>query len=251
MSLFTSKKKVQDITSGGANPPLRHIGFIMDGNGRWAKKRGLPREMGHKAGADVFKKITEYCLSLGIEVVTVYAFSTENWKRPKAEIDGIMKLFVEYLHDGLDKDWKTKAKIVFLGDTSVFSSETKELIDAITKKSSHYPQTLNIAMNYGGRDDIVHAVNALIEEGVEKVSESDIARKLYTGSQPDPDLIVRTGGEYRLSNFLTWQSTYSELYFTKTLWPDMRAKDVDEAISFFNSRQRRFGDVKSNKQEKK
>ncbi len=243
MGLFSFKKR--DIKSGGAIPPLRHIAFIMDGNGRWANKRGLPREMGHKAGAEAFRRISEYCVTLDIKHVTVYAFSTENWKRPQSEVDGIMKLLVEFLHDGLENPQRKNARICFLGDTSRFSPEIRELMDKIAERSKDFPHTLNIAVNYGGRDDIVHAVNKLIAEGKTSVTEEDISSSLYTEGQPDPDLIVRTGGEWRLSNFLTWQSTYSELYFSKTLWPDMTEKDVDEALKFFESRQRRFGGVKN------
>ena len=242
MRLFSLKKK--ETKSGGTKPPLRHIGFIMDGNGRWAKKRGLPREMGHKAGAEAFKRIIECCIDRDIELVTVYAFSTENWKRPQSEVDGIIKLFVEYLHDGLENPRQKNSRIRFLGDSSRFSPEVRDLMDRIVEKSKHYPHALNIAINYGGRDDIVYAVNSLIAEGKTEITEEDISSHLYTAGQPDPDLIVRTGGEWRLSNFLTWQSTYSELFFTNTLWPDMSGKDVDEALEFFASRQRRFGQVK-------
>ncbi len=243
MGLFSLKKK--DSKSGGTIPPLRHIAFIMDGNGRWAKNRNMPREMGHKAGAEAFRKIAEYCFEKEIECVTVYAFSTENWKRPQSEVDGIMKLLVDFLHDGLENPRRRNARICFLGDTSRFSKEIQSLMAEICEKSKNYPQTLNIAVNYGGRDDIVHAVNTLINEGKTNITENDISSRLYTANQPDPDLIVRTGGEWRLSNFLTWQSTYSELYFTKTLWPDMKNKDVDEALEFFSSRQRRFGGIKN------
>ncbi len=243
MGLFFSKKK--DIQSGGTTPPLRHIAFIMDGNGRWAKKRGLPREMGHRSGAEAFRKIAEYCFEKEIEAVTVYAFSTENWKRPQSEVDGIMRLLVDFLRDGLENAQRRNARVCFLGDTSRFSDEIRQLMEEICQKSKDYPQTLNIAINYGGRDDIVHAVNTLISEGKTRITEDDISSRLYTAHQPDPDLIVRTGGEWRLSNFLTWQSTYSELYFTKTLWPDMTKKDVDEALDFFMTRQRRFGGIKN------
>ena len=240
-SLFRDNKK----TSGGANPPLRHIAFIMDGNGRWAKKRGLAREVGHRYGAEVFKKITEYCFERGVEVVTVYAFSTENWRRPQSEVDGIMRLFVEYLRDALNKEWKNPVQLRFLGDTSVFSEETRALIKETSEKSAHYTQILNIAINYGGRDDILHAVNTLISEGKTKITAEDIDSHLYTKGLPEPELVVRTGGEWRLSNFLTWQSTYSELYFTKTLWPDMTKHDVDLAFDLFENRVRRFGVIKA------
>lgn len=242
MGLFSLKKK--EAKSGGTQPPLRHIGFIMDGNGRWASSRGLPREMGHKAGAEAFRRIIECCIDRDIELVTVYAFSTENWKRPQSEVDGIMNLFIEYLHDGLENPRKKNSRIRFLGDNSRFSPYTQELMERITEKSKDFKHGLNIAMNYGGRDDIVHAVNTLIAEGKTEITEEDISSHLYTYGQPDPDLIVRTGGEWRLSNFLTWQSTYSELFFTDTLWPDMKDKDVDEALEFFASRKRRFGQVK-------
>ena len=242
MGLFSLKKK--DTKSGGTQPPLRHIAFIMDGNGRWANKRGLPREMGHKRGAEAFRRMVEHCIDRDIELVTVYAFSTENWKRPQSEVDGIMKLFAEYLKDGLENPRQKNSKIRFLGDTSRFSPEIQELMADIVEKSKDFRHSLNIAINYGGRDDIVYAVNSLIAEGKTKITEDDISSHLYTGGQPDPDLIVRTGGEWRLSNFLTWQSTYSELFFTKTLWPDMTEKDLDEALDFFEKRQRRFGAVK-------
>ena len=242
MRLFSLKKK--DVKSGGTQPPLRHIAFIMDGNGRWANSRGLPREMGHKAGAEAFRRVVEYCFNRNIELVTVYAFSTENWKRPQSEVDGIMKLLMDYMQEWLDNHNGNKFNIRFLGDTTRFSPEIQKLMKDVTEDAQDYPHTLNVAINYGGRDDIVHAVNTLISEGKTEVTEEDISSRLYTMGQPDPDLIVRTGGEWRLSNFLTWQSTYSELYFSKTLWPDMIYRDVDEALEFFATRQRRFGNVK-------
>lgn len=200
--------------------------------------------MGHKEGAEAFRKIVEYCFNRKIELVTVYAFSTENWKRPQSEVDGIMKLLVDYMREWLDSPKDNKFNIRFLGDVSRFSPEIQQLMAEVTQDPQDYPHTLNVAINYGGRDDIVHAVNTLISEGKTEVTEEDISSRLYTLGQPDPDLIVRTGGEWRLSNFLTWQSTYSELYFTRTLWPDMIYRDVDDALEFFATRQRRFGNVK-------
>lgn len=241
MGLFSLKKKKTE--SGGENPPLRHIAFIMDGNGRWAKKRGLPRELGHHEGAKAFIRVVEYCIDLDIKLVTVYAFSTENWKRPQSEVEGIMKLFVEYLEDGLTNKRKKNMRVRFLGDKSRFSPEIQALMDEVVEKTAHFDYDLNIAINYGGRDDIVYAVNSLIKEGKTEITEEDVSSHLYTKNQPDPDLIVRTGGEWRLSNFLTWQSTYSELYFTNKLWPDMQEKDVDDAVEFFKNRKRRFGKV--------
>ncbi|MBQ7500711.1 MAG: di-trans,poly-cis-decaprenylcistransferase [Clostridia bacterium] len=222
---------------------LKHIGFIMDGNGRWAKKRMMPREYGHREGAKVFEDISEYCGSIGIKAVTVYAFSTENWKRPDNEVGAIMKLFSAYLFKALDSMMKKDIHIVFLGDKSVFSESDRALMDRIERESVNNSKRLNIAVNYGGRDDIVHAVNKAIESGETHITEEIISRNLYTHDCPDPDLIVRTGNEMRLSNFLLWQSAYSELYFTETLWPDMRHADVDEAIRVFYSRKRRYGNV--------
>lgn len=222
---------------------LRHIAFIMDGNGRWAKKRGMPRTYGHSVGAKVFKKIIEYCGDSGIKAVTVYAFSTENWKRPKEEVDTILSLFTDYLSDA-EKSWKEKnIQVHFLGSKDVFPQEVKERMIKLENDSSDREKILNIAVNYGGRDDVVHAVNELIAEGKTHITEDDITSHLYTKSSPPPDLIVRTGAEIRLSNFLLWDSAYSELYFTSTLWPDFDEKCVDECVKEFYGRKRRFGGV--------
>ena len=222
---------------------LRHIAFIMDGNGRWAKKRGMPRTYGHSVGAKVFKKIIEYCGDSGIKAVTVYAFSTENWKRPKEEVDTILSLFTDYLSDA-EKSWKEKnIQVHFLGSKDVFPQEVKERMIKLENDSSDREKILNIAVNYGGRDDVVHAVNELIAEGKTNITEDDITSHLYTKASPPPDLIVRTGAEIRLSNFLLWDSAYSELYFTSTLWPDFDEKCVDECVKEFYGRKRRFGGV--------
>ena len=222
---------------------LRHIAFIMDGNGRWAKKRGMPRTYGHSVGAKVFKKIIEYCGDAGIKAVTVYAFSTENWKRPKEEVDTILSLFTDYLSDA-EQSWKEKnIQVHFLGSKDVFPSEIKERMIKLENDSCDREKILNIAVNYGGRDDIVHAVNELIAEGRTEVSEDDITSHLYTKASPPPDLIVRTGAEIRLSNFLLWDSAYSELYFTSTLWPDFDEKCVDLCVKEFYGRKRRYGGV--------
>ena len=216
---------------------LKHIAFIMDGNGRWAKSRNMPREYGHKNGARVFREITEYCHKIGIKYITVYAFSTENWKRPKKEIDAIMKLLDEYL----DKQRPENASIRFIGDIDALDSKLCKKIKALEKETSGHSSVLNVAMNYGSRAELVNAFNVLLSKGKESVSLDDINSALYTGDCPDPDLIVRTGGDMRLSNFLLWQAAYSELLFIDTLWPDMTSKDVDLAISEFYSRKRRFG----------
>lgn len=216
---------------------LRHIAFIMDGNGRWAKARNMPREYGHKRGAQVFREITDYCHKLGIEYMTVYAFSTENWKRPKAEVDAIMKLLEEYL----DREMPEGVRIRVIGDVSALDERLVNKIRAVEEKSKDNKSVVNIAINYGSRAEIVNAFNKLMSEGKTKVSEEEINSALYTGDCPDPDLIVRTGGDIRISNFLLWQAAYSELYFTDTLWPDMTSSDVDKAIEAFSSRKRRYG----------
>lgn len=221
----------------------KHIAFIMDGNGRWAKKRLMPREYGHKVGAQVFQKITEYCGDIGIHAVTVYAFSTENWRRPQNEVNAIFKLFDEYIEKAAKSLSEKNIRVIFLGDKSVFKEELRQKMEKLEHDSINNEKILNIAINYGGRDEICHAVNECIRQGITNITESDISAHLYTSQSPEPDLIVRTGGEYRLSNFLMWQSAYAELYFTDTLWPDMTSKQVDEAVRVFQSRNRRYGGV--------
>ncbi len=231
------KRKKQEV----APSTLKHIAFIMDGNGRWAKKRGLPREAGHKKGADVFERTVRHCFERGIGVVTVYAFSTENWSRPKHEVDAIMELLLRYL-EYAEKSFKDyDARLCFLGDKSPLAPALREKaqrLEEITKDRTH---TLNIALNYGARAEITSAVNKLLAEGKTAVTEKDISDCLYTAASPDPDLIVRTGGDYRISNFLLWQAAYAEFYFTPTLWPDLTTKEIDEAIADFEGRHRRFG----------
>ena len=233
-----TRSHLHDVT---VDERLSHIAFIMDGNGRWAKKRGMPREYGHTVGAKVFKEITEYCGDIGINTVTVYAFSTENWKRPKNEVDAIMKLFVDYIYEALGVMMKRDICIKFLGDKTPLPDKMKELMAQVEEGSKNNRKHLNIAINYGGKDEIIHAVNAAYSDGLKTVTEKDIEDRLYTAGQPMPDLIVRTAGEMRLSNFLMWQSAYSELYFTDTLWPDMKPHDVDCAVRAFYNRQRRYG----------
>lgn len=222
---------------------LQHIAFIMDGNGRWAQKRGLPREIGHKHGAKTFKNIVKYCGDIGLRAVTVYAFSTENWKRPEREISALIDLLDSYI-DNFAKDLgENDIKIKFIGDITRFGEKLGEKIKRIEKSTQNNHFVLNIAINYGGRAELVHAFNKLISDGKREVTESDVSSALYTSHCTDPDLIVRTGGDLRISNFLLWQAAYSEFYFTDTLWPDMSEKDVDEAIQAFYSRKRRFGGV--------
>ena len=227
----------------------KHIGIIMDGNGRWAKKRMLPRNMGHKKGAEVFKDITRYCNQLGLEAVTFYAFSTENWKRPQEEIDGLMKLFKQYLIDAFDYETENN-KVVFLGDKSAFNQELRDLMLEIEEKTADRTgMILNLALNYGSRSEIVNACKQIAEKvkkgemSVEDISEDNFSDYLYTKNQPDPDFILRPSGEKRISNFLLWQCAYSEFIYMDVLWPDFTRKDLDDAILEFNKRNRRFGGV--------
>ena len=221
----------------------RHIGFIMDGNGRWAKKRGMPREYGHRFGAETFRRVMEYCGDIGIEAATFYVFSTENWKRPQKEVDSIMKLLNKYLDECEEKVMKNNVRFVFLGDKGVFPEDMRAKMIDIEEKSKNNKSIINLALNYGGRDEIAMAVNKLISEGKTHVSEADISAAVYTSASPELDLVIRTGGDMRISNFLLWQSAYAELYFTDTLWPDFSTADVDAAINNFMSRKRRFGGV--------
>lgn len=237
MPLF--KSKIQ------CDSKLTHIAFIMDGNGRWAKKRGLPRKAGHRAGAKTFKEVVEYCGKIGIKVVTVYAFSTENWKRPQDEVNAILELLNEYMNELISQIDKTEARVCFIGDRTKFKAETVEKMNLIEEKTKNYDRRINIALNYGGRDEIVRAVNSLIKERKREITEEDITSRLYTHDCPPPDLIVRGANEQRLSNFLLWQSAYSEFYFCKTLWPDMKPRDIDRAVKDFYSRERRYGAIKS------
>ena len=224
-------------------PVPKHIAFIMDGNGRWAKKQMLPREYGHSVGAKKFKEIVQYCADIGVDYVTVYAFSTENWKRPKHEVEAIMRLFKDYIREAERDFKKSDVRILFIGNRDVFDNKLKEEMIKVEKLTEDRKKTLCIAMNYGGRGEIVDAVNALIASGKNSVTEDDITNTIYSGIVPPPDMIIRTGGEMRLSNFLLWQSAYSELFFTDTLWPDLTTQEVDQLITKFYQRNRRYGGV--------
>ena len=221
----------------------RHVAIIMDGNGRWAKQHKLQIALGHRRGVETLRAIIRESSDLGIEALSLYAFSTENWKRPKHEVEAIFKLFADYIDNRADTLMKRNVKLVFIGDRSVFSDALRSKMDGIEKRTENNKKLLFIGINYGGRAEICHAVNELIAEGKTYVTEDDISAHMYTRLYPDPDLIVRTGGEYRLSNFLLWQSAYSELYITDTLWPDMTGEDVDKAINEFNRRNRRYGGI--------
>lgn len=247
MALFSKKKDKEQVLP--KNLPA-HIGIIMDGNGRWAKKRALPRSMGHSAGAQTFRKIARYCSDIGIRHLTVYAFSTENWRRPQEEVDALMKLFEEYLNEAL-RDFKDDTIVVkFLGDRTAFSPKLQALINENEEESKDREgMVLNIAMNYGGRDELVTATKKIAEKvkngelSVDDINAELISDSIYTAGQPDPDLIIRPSGEFRISNFLLWQSAYAEYYISDKLWPDFSTDDLDKAIAEFSTRNRRYGGV--------
>lgn len=241
MFLFGKKKAAHPHTQVDAR--LTHIAFVMDGNGRWAKKRSMPREYGHVNGAKNFKRIIRYCGDIGVKMITVYAFSTENWKRPKHEVDAIMGLLSDYIDDAIASVDENNIHLVFLGDMSIFPAALQEKIAHVERISRDKSLLLNIALNYGGRAEIVHAANMLIDAGKTQVTEDDFAGAIYTAHCPDPDLIVRTGGDIRLSNFLLWQAAYAELYFTDTLWPDLAPHEIDRIVADFYRRKRRYGGV--------
>ena len=235
-----------DAAASKKQKKLEHIAFIMDGDGRWATKRGMPREYGHTVGAKVFRRVAEYCFRGGINTVTVYAFSTENWKRPAREVNALMTLFTTYLKTGMAEMMKDDIRIRFLGEKTPFGDAQRRLMEKIESDSSGNKYNLNIAVNYGGRREIALAFEKLREklqngEISGRITEEMISDELFTAGQPEPDLIVRTSGEMRLSNFLTWQSVYSELYFTDVLWPAMNEEEVDKAVADYYSRQRRYG----------
>lgn len=238
------------------NQPCRenlpeHIGVIMDGNGRWAKKRALPRKYGHREGAKAFRKIVEYCDKIGLHYLTVYAFSTENWKRPKDEVDSIMQLLEQYIDEAFDhKNESDGVRTKFIGDMSALSPVLQEKIKRIEALGEGKSGLLvNVALNYGGRHELVHSMRALAEMvreqkiAPEEIDEAMVSDHLYTAGQPDPDLIIRPSGEERLSNFLIWQAAYSEFVFMDVLWPDFKPEHLEEAIRIFNQRHRRFGGI--------
>lgn len=225
-----------------------HIGIIMDGNGRWAKNKGLIRSIGHKFGTETVRCAIEYCSQKKVKVLTLYAFSTENWKRPVAEINAIMSLLSEYLYKETPEMHQNGVKLSFIGDLSPIPEESMKAVNyAVDTMKDNMGLKVNIALNYGGRADILYSVKKIaqkVQSGeIEPcdITENMISENLYTAGDPDPDLIIRTGCEQRLSNFLTWQSAYSELYFTDTLWPDMKPEDFDKAIEYYNTRNRRYG----------
>ena len=220
-----------------------HVGIIMDGNGRWAQARGKKRSYGHHAGSANVDRIVTHAFSRGVKALTLYAFSSENWARPKEEVDELMKLLKTYFKKFIKKVVKNDVRLIVVGGKEQLSEDLIKVIeDGENSSRENSGHILNIAINYGGRQEIVHAVNELIKSG-EEVTVENISRKLYTAECGEPDLIIRTGGEYRLSNFLLYQGAYSELYFTDVLWPDFDEQELDKAITAFGSRKRRFGKV--------
>ena len=232
-----------------------HVAIILDGNGRWAKKRGLPRNFGHLKGCDNVEPVCKAAFNLGIKYITMYAFSTENWKRPQAEVDELMKLLAKYMKDAMKLSVKNNMRVRIIGDKAGLSDELNKLITELEDLSKDFTGLqLQIAVNYGGRDDIRRAFKNIILEAekteksykelADSLTEEIISKNLDTADIPDPDLMIRTSGEQRLSNYLIWQLAYAEYFFTDTLWPDFDKKDLEEAIEFYSSRDRRFGGLK-------
>ena len=232
-----------------------HVAIILDGNGRWAKKRGLPRNFGHLKGCDNVEPVCKAAFNLGIKYITMYAFSTENWKRPQAEVDELMKLLAKYMKDAMKLSVKNNMRVRIIGDKAGLSDELNKLITELEDLSKDFTGLqLQIAVNYGGRDDIRRAFKNIIleaekteksyKESADSLTEEIISNNLDTADIPDPDLMIRTSGEQRLSNYLIWQLAYAEYFFTDTLWPDFDKKDLEEAIEFYSSRDRRFGGLK-------
>ena len=227
-----------------------HIAIVMDGNGRWAEKRSRPRTMGHQAGLKALRRVVEHCGRLGISELTVFAFSSENWNRPRSEVSRLMELFMRALDKEAGELHENGVRIQFIGDTRRFSAEIQKRIEGVLARTpADFNMTLNVAANYGGRWDITNASRVLAKDVVDgkieldAIDEDEFANRLSTPGGSDPDLLIRTGGEMRISNFLLWQAAYSELYFTPVLWPDFGPDDIDEAIKIYASRERRFGKI--------
>ncbi|NLZ48194.1 MAG: isoprenyl transferase [Clostridiales bacterium] len=249
MFLFRKNKKEKDNLLNDNIP--KHIAIIMDGNGRWAKARNLPRTMGHRAGVETIRRIVKECNRIGVKYLTLYAFSTENWKRPKDEVNALMKLLLEYLKQEVEELHKNNVVVNHIGDISKLPEACQEeLIKAYEKTKNNTGVVLSLALNYGGRDEIIHAVKNMIgqyKEGkidINDISEESFSNYLYTTGIPDPDLVIRPSGEKRISNFLLWQSAYSEFWYSSIYWPDFTEEDLHQAIKDYQNRDRRFGGVK-------
>ena len=238
-------------TGAGENITIpRHVAVIMDGNGRWAKKRGLPRTAGHAAGSENFRKIATYCKNIGMDYLTVYAFSTENWKRPPEEVGTIMRLLKRYLNEAVETMERDRIRMKVFGNVEALPEELQKLVAKTDEISSHYQGfQANICLNYGGRNEIVAAAKKVAADLAAGNISGDLTEELFSGylysaGIPDPELIIRTGGEQRISNFLLWQCAYSEFYYTDTYWPDFGPEELDRAIAAYNARDRRFGGIK-------
>lgn len=235
--------------AAGRRAVPKHIAIIMDGNGRWAKKRGLPRTAGHSAGAETFRKIARYCRDIGVEYLTVYAFSTENWKRSQDEVAALMGLLKKYLLEAIERMEEEHTKLYVMGDLSRLSPELQALSDQALKTAERVSgMQVNVCFNYGGRDEIIRAAQKYAMDyaagKATDLTEALFSSYLDSAGIPDPDIVIRPGGEQRSSNFLPWQSAYAEYWFTDTLWPDFSPKDIDAAIDALNRRERRFGGAK-------
>jgi undecaprenyl diphosphate synthase len=255
-NMFFSKKKTigEEVEILGRIDPgniPKHIAIIMDGNGRWAKKRNMPRVMGHRAGVETIRNIVKASSKIGIKYLTIYAFSSENWKRPTDEVNALMSLLVEYLKNEIEELHQNNVIVNSIGDITMLPLVCqKELRSAYEKTRNNTGLTLNLALNYGGRDDIKNAVIKIAKQvkdgnmSIDEISEDVIAENLYTSSMPDPDIVIRPSGEYRISNFLLWQIAYSELWFTELYWPDFKPYHLYKAILDYQNRDRRFGNIK-------
>jgi undecaprenyl diphosphate synthase len=249
MAFFPKKPSPAEPKVDFQNLP-RHIAIIMDGNGRWAKRRGLPRTAGHAAGAETFRTIATYCKEIGLDYLTVYAFSTENWKRPAEEVSAIMGLLKKYLLEAIGRMERDRVKMEFFGDLSPLTPELRALCQRTREISRHYEGCqVNICLNYGGRDELLRAAMAYARDCVDgaadpgQLTQEQFGKYLFSKGVPDPDLVIRPSGELRLSNFLLWQSAYAEFYFTDVLWPDFSKEELHRAIAAYQSRNRRFGGV--------
>lgn len=244
MKLFSNPQPSRE------RPVPEHIAIVMDGNGRWATKRGLPRTAGHSAGSETFRRMATYCKDIGVRYLTVYAFSTENWKRSEAEVNAIMGLLKKYLFEAIEKMERDQIRLEFFGDLSRLNPELRQLCQRTREISRKYEGfQANVCLNYGGRDEIVRAARAFAQQCLdgtttpEELTEDGFGQLLFSAGIPDPDLIIRPSGELRTSNFLLWQSAYAEYYFTDVLWPDFGPEELEKAIAAFNQRNRRFGGV--------
>ncbi|WP_010630925.1 isoprenyl transferase [Sporolactobacillus vineae] len=255
---FNKGKAIQNEPTAETGKIPQHVAIIMDGNGRWAQKRGLPRIAGHREAMKTIKRITYEAQHLGVKVLTLYAFSTENWKRPKSEVDFLMRLPEQFLHSYLAELIERNVQVRVMGDMSRIPENTMRAVrQAIDRTKSNSGLILNFALNYGGHAEIIHAVRTIARKVQEKriapesIDEQLLANNLLSPSLPDPDLLIRTGGEIRLSNFMLWQLAYTELYFTEVFWPDFKEEDLKSAVYEFSRRQRRYGGIKDKGSENK